>query len=97
MAAFEYSGSMVRQVRGQMRTQLKHWMQEKLSMLQVSLSLLTVMACVGQRFSQMLHRIHSFMSQVTCPFVREVYTGATTGYILVAGFLNRLRNDILVR
>jgi hypothetical protein len=62
---------------------------------QVLASRLTVIASVGHFFIQMPQRMHSFMSTAICPLVLSLYSLGMTGYMSVAGFLNKLLITIL--
>jgi len=86
----EYWFSIVRHFLGQLSAQDPHCTQSILLMVQVRPSLSTVIAWVGHLFEQMLQRMQSFSTMEMCPLVRSCHCLGTTGYMRVAGFLNKL-------
>lgn len=85
-----YACSMVRHFFGQTSTQHPHWMHCILSIIHFLLFLSTVMQLVGHFFIQMPHKMQSSSTIPMCPRVLSCHTLGTTGYMRVAGFLNRL-------
>lgn len=90
-----YSGFIVRHFFGQLSTHAPHCMHCILWISQVLASLFTVMAFAGHFLWQMPHVMHDVTSISTCPLVLSCHSLATTGYIRVAGFLNKLPSTTL--
>ena len=92
-----YSGFMVRHFFGQFSTHELHWMHCILWISQVRASLSTVIALAGHFFWQIPQAIQELTSISTCPLVTGVHSLGTTGYMRVAGFLNKLlKSNLLI-
>ena len=91
----EYWFSIVRHFLGQLSAHEPHCIQSILLMAQVRPSLSTVIAWVGHLFEQMLQRMQSFSTMEICPLVFSCHCLGITGYMRVAGFLNKLDSTTL--
>ena len=87
-----YWGNMIRHFFGHVSTQPPHCIHRILSMAHVLSSLLTVIALVGHRLEQIPHSIQDSSSIPILPLVLSCHSLGTTGYMSVAGFLNKLFN-----
>lgn len=90
-----YSGFIVRHFLGQLSTQAPHCTHCILWISHVLASLLTVIAFAGHFLWQIPQVMHDVTSISTCPLVLSCHSLATTGYIRVAGFLNKLPSTTL--
>ena len=86
----EYWFSMCRHFLGQFSTQDPHCTQSILLMVHVRPSLSTVIAWVGHLLEQIPQRMQSGSTMEMWPLVLSCQALGTTGYMRVAGFLNKL-------